>query len=132
MAAFFGKLVDRIRVERPPAGQPQPMIMNFHVLLAARPFGDYRMPDRDDPKKTSVVHPRFLTGESPGQDVSDRVRRKALAGYVTAKDNYYFSASFVNRVWGELMGQAFVSPVDNLGPLQPALYSDVLIGLAKA
>jgi hypothetical protein len=51
---------------------------------------------------------------------------------VTAPDNYYFSAAFVNRVWGELMGQAFIMPVDNLGPLQPALYSDVLIALAAS
>jgi hypothetical protein len=30
------------------------------------------------------------------------------------------------------MGQAFVMPVDNLGPLQAPLYSDVLIGLAAS
>src|SRR5260370_18786511 len=117
MAAFFGKLIDRPGIARRPADVPQrqgrPMIMNFETLLASRPFGDYRMPDRDDPKKTSVVHPRFLTGDSPGEDLSDRGRRKALAGYVTASDNYYFSAAFVNRVWGELMGQAFVMPVDH-------------------
>jgi hypothetical protein len=132
MAAFFGKLVDRIRIERLPGRQGLPMAMNFHTFLASRQFGDYRMPDRDDPKRTSSVHPRFLTGESPRQALSDRARRKALAGYVTASDNYYFSAAFVNRVWGELMGQAFVMPVDNLGPLQPALYSDVMIALAAS
>jgi hypothetical protein len=132
MAAFYGKLVDRIRVERLPGREGQPNPMNFHTLLAARRFGDYRMPDRDDPKKTSVVHPRFVTGETPDQELSDRGRRKALAGYVTASDNYYFSAAFANRVWGELMGQAFVMPVDNLGPLQPALYSEVLIALAAS
>ncbi len=132
MAAFYGKLVDRIRIERQPGRQGQTMPMNFHTFLVSRPFGDYRMPDRDDPKKTYAVHPRFLTGDSPGEGLSDRGRRKALARYVTAGDNYYFSAAFVNRVWGELMGQAFVMPVDNLGPLQPALYSDVLIALAAS
>ena len=106
--------------------------MNFETFLTARPAGEYRMPDRDDPTKNFAVHPRFLTGESAGQGLSDRARRKALAGYVTAKDNYYFSAAFVNRVWGELLGQAFVTPVDNLGPLQPALYSDVLIALSAS
>jgi hypothetical protein len=132
MAAFYGKLVDRIRVERQPGTQGAAMPMNFHTFLASRPFGDYRMPDRDDPKMTYAVHPRFLSGESPGEGLSDRGRRKALAKFVTAGDNYYFSAAFVNRVWGELMGQAFVMPVDNLGPLQPALYSDVLIALAAS
>ena len=46
----------------------------------------------------------------------DRGRRKALAGYVTAKGNYYFAAAFVNRAWGELMGQAFVMPAGQPRP----------------
>jgi hypothetical protein len=134
MAAFFGKLVDRVRVQRIPEKERRPgqPMMNFLPFLASRPFGDYRMPDRDDPKKTYAVQPRFLTGQTPGPNATDRARRKALAAYVTAKDNYYFAAAFVNRVWGELMGQAFVTPVDNLGPLQSALYSDVLIALAAS
>jgi hypothetical protein len=131
MAAFFGKLADRVRVQQIPEKERRPgqPAMNFQAYLASRPFGDYRMPDRDNAKKTYAVQARFLTGEAP-RAPGDRGRRKALAAYVTAKDNYYFAASFVNRVWGELMGQAFVTPVDNLGPLQPALYSDVLLGLA--
>jgi hypothetical protein len=139
MAAFYGKLTERFRFERAAMEQPskagkpaQPMIRNVLISLAPRPFGDYRMPDRDDPKKFSPVQPRFLTGESPGRSLNDIARRKALAGYVTAKSNYYFSAAFVNRVWGELLGQAFVMPVENLGPLQPALYSDVLLRLAAS
>jgi hypothetical protein len=133
MAAFYGKVVDRVRVT-PPFTQNKPGVQNrnFETMLASKPFGDYRMPDRDNPKKSTAVRPRFLTGETPAVFGSDRARRKALAGYVTAADNYYFSAAFVNRVWAELMGQAFVTPVDNLGPLQPALYSGVLLRLAAS
>jgi hypothetical protein len=126
MAAFFGRLSDRIR------RADRDERINFQTLLFARPFGEYRMPDRDEPKKTTRVSPRFLTGEEPGDGLSDRARRKALAKYVTARENYYFAAAFVNRAWGELMGQAFVTPVDNLGPLQPAVYSDVLVRLAAS
>jgi hypothetical protein len=124
MAAFYGKLGDRIKLEREP--------INFITSLGPR-FFEYRMPDRDNPKKTYSVKPKFLTGETPkGRILGDKDLRKALAGFITDKENYYFSAAFVNRLWGELIGQAFVMPVDNLGPLQPALYGDVLLQLADS
>ena len=53
-----------------------------------------------------------------------------MAKQVTSKDNYWFSAAFVNRIWGELMGQAFYQPVDNMGPLQDATFPGVLLRLA--
>jgi hypothetical protein len=130
MAAFYGRLTERYRFERQPSEGKQPMVANIHISLASKPAGDYRMPDRDDPTKTVAVEPRFLFGQTLEANRSDWVRRKSLAGFITARDNYYFSAAFVNRVWSELMGQAFVTPVDNLGPLQPAVYSDVLLGLS--
>jgi hypothetical protein len=78
------------------------------------------------------MHPRFLTGEAPGQELGDLARRKALADAITAKENYWFAAAFVNRMWGELMGQAFYQPVDSMGPLQEATYPEVLLGLAAS
>jgi hypothetical protein len=124
MAAFYGRLGDRIKFTREP--------INFETMLVSRGFGEYRMPEVENPRRGTTMQPRFLTGEKPGERLTDRARRRALAKYVTDKDNYYFSAAFVNRVWGDLMGQAFVMPVDNLGPLQPAMYSDVLIRLADS
>jgi hypothetical protein len=102
------------------------------MSLFSRPFGEYQAPGQEGPRQTTTTHPRFfLTGATPGRGLGDLDRRKALAGAVTAPDNYYFAAAFVNRVLGELLGQAFVEPVDNLGPLQPAIYSDVLVRLAQ-
>jgi hypothetical protein len=124
MAAFYGRLGDRIRFTREP--------INFQTRLVSRGFGEYRMPEVENPRRGTTMQPRFLTGERPGERLGDKARRKALAKYVTGKDNYYFSAAFVNRTWGELMGQAFVMPVDNLGPLQPAIYSDVMVRLADS
>jgi hypothetical protein len=92
--------------------------------------GEHQMPGLDDPKKTTLMHPRFLTGERLTPSQSDAERRKALAAYVTDKNNYWFSAAFVNRTWGELMGQGFYNPVDNMGPLQQATYPTVLVRLA--
>ena len=89
------------------------------------------MPDKDDPKKTYVMQPKFLTGEKPKRDLSDEDRRKQLSKYVTADTNYWFYANMVNRVWAELMGESFYNPVDNMGPLMEATYPEVLLKLAQ-
>jgi hypothetical protein len=100
------------------------------VKLVSLPFGEYRMPGREDPKKQTVTHPRFLDGKSPGERLSDGERREALADAVTSKDNPWFAAAFVNRIWGELMGQSFYQPVDDLGPQKEAVFPTVLARLA--
>jgi hypothetical protein len=124
MAAYFGKLVDRVKVQREP-------VYNFEMTLTQRFFGEYRMPDQAGPKKTHAVQAKFLLGGGEvGKFANDKARRKALADAITAKDNYYFAAAFVNRAWGQMLGQAFVQPVDSLGPLSTPVYGDVLVRLA--
>lgn len=39
--------------------------------------------------------------------------RRELAELVTSPRNRYFSESFVNRVWAELVGRGFVEPIDD-------------------
>src|SRR5207237_7450319 len=39
---------------------------------------------------------------------------------------------YVNRVWGELMGQSFYQPVDDMGPKKEAVFPTVLIRLTGA
>jgi hypothetical protein len=48
---------------------------------------------------------------------------------VTDKANYWFAAAFVNRLWGELMGQSFYEPVDDMGPQKEAVFPAVLTRL---
>jgi hypothetical protein len=123
MAAFFARLRDRpIR----DAGR----LGGFQLL--ALPRMEHQMPDKQNPQRTTTMHPRFLTGEALPRGQGDSDRRQALADAVTAKDNYWFAAAHVNRVWGELMGQAFYQPVDNMGPLQEATYPAVLLHLAAS
>lgn len=74
------------------------------------------MPDKDDPDKHYVTLPRFLDGQAPAQNIGDLERRSALAQYVTSKKNFWFAAAYVNRVWGEYLGQSFYDKVDDLGP----------------
>ncbi|MER3415449.1 MAG: hypothetical protein C4297_04445 [Gemmataceae bacterium] len=123
LAAFYARLRERpLREDNRLVG----------VSLISLPRPEHQMPDKDDPKKSTIVHPRFLLGQAVAHGLPDRERRQILADLVTARDNYWFAAAFVNRIWGELMGQAFYMPVDQMGPLQEATYPDVLIRLAAS
>lgn len=61
-----------------------------------------------------------------GGGMGDEERRKALANQITSRDNPWFAAAFVNRMWGEFMGQSFYSPIDDLGPQKDAMMPTVL------
>ncbi|MFQ3592863.1 MAG: DUF1549 domain-containing protein [Gemmataceae bacterium] len=126
MAAFLGRLGERVRLDRestPP---------KFEVSLTTRPFGEYRMPDLENPRRGTPVSPRFLLdGSTASRFSNDKERRKALAAKITDKNNYYFAASFANRIWGQLLGQPFVD-VEGMGPLNPPLYGETLMRLADS
>src|SRR5207237_2124957 len=88
---------------------PRPMrdgmrLAGLELFVRPRPL-EHEMPSKEDPRRTLVTHPRFLDGKSPGVNLPDRTRRLALANAVTDKNNYWFAGAYVNRIWGELMGQ---------------------------
>jgi hypothetical protein len=126
LAGYYARARER-RVRLPDAkGVP------FAFELASVPFGEHRMPDKDDPNRGTVMPAKFLTGQAPRPGLPDQARRAALADAVTSKDNYWFSAAYANRVWGELMGQAFCLPVDDLGPEKETVMPQVLARLAAS
>jgi hypothetical protein len=91
--------------------------------------GEHEMPSKEDPKKSFITYPRFLDGSKPGQLLGDHERRQALADSIVNPKNYWFAAAFVNRIWGELMGQSFYQPVDDLGPKKVACFTSLLTRL---
>ncbi len=117
----------RVR-ERPMFTNGQQPIVGLQ-LVSTR-FGEHQMPGKDDPKKTTAIDPRFLDGKAPGKGLSDHDRRAALANAIVDKNNPWFAAAYVNRIWGELMGQSFVLPVDDLGPTREAVLGNVLVRLS--
>jgi hypothetical protein len=123
LAAYFARLRER------PVRDGMRMI-GFQTVSTF--FGEHQMPGKDDPKKGTVMEPRFLDGKGPGAGLSDAKRREALAAAITSKENPWFAAAFVNRMWGELMGQAFYQPIDDLGPQKEAIMPDVVGRLAGA
>lgn len=53
-------------------------------------------------------------------------RREQLADWITSKDNDYFARSYVNRVWGYLMGVGLIEPIDDIRAGNPASNPELL------
>jgi hypothetical protein len=119
LAGYFARL--RERPLRTPGMQG--------VELVSAPQGEHEMPSKEDPKKGFITHPQFLNGHSPGRNLGDEARRKSLADDIVNKNNYWFAGAYVNRIWGELMGQSFYQPVDDMGPKKEAVFASVLTRL---
>jgi hypothetical protein len=94
----------------------------------------YTMPDLKDPSKSIPVEPRFFlaSSESPiPARLSVQERRELAAALITSRDNPWFAKALVNRVWYVLMGDAFVTPVDDLGPNREAKFPELFDELSS-
>ena len=88
--------------------------------------GEHLMPDLEHPGRpgTRVDPAFFLTGAKTAAGLPDADRRAAAADAITGSP--WFARAVVNRVFTELVGDGFYTPVDDLGPdrsvrLEPAL-----------
>ena len=88
--------------------------------------GEHLMPDLENPEEPGTrVDPRFfLTNAKLSPGLPDSRRRAAAAAAITG--NEWFAKATVNRVWTQLVGEGFYTPVDDIGPdrsvrLEPAL-----------
>ncbi len=56
---------------------------------------------------------------------NDASRRQQLAAWMTSPENPYFARSYVNRLWGYLLGAGLIEPIDDIRagnpPSNPAL-----------
>ncbi|MEZ6119429.1 MAG: DUF1553 domain-containing protein [Pirellulaceae bacterium] len=85
-------------------------------------------------RKGPVVSRRFLTVLSRGEDTSfsQGSGRKELAERIASRDNPLTARVFVNRVWGELIGQPLVASPSNFGqtgsvPTHPELLDELAV-----
>lgn len=93
---------------------------------------EHRMPDKEDPEQSHVMHPVFLLGQRSAEGLSDVDRRELFASYVTDQNDPWFARAYVNRIWSELMGEGFYEPVDDLGPGRTPRFPTVINRLASA
>lgn len=86
-----------------------------------------------DAKDGSISHPRTgnpVTPEFPyacdfetKEDVTDRER---LAAWMTSADNPYFARSYVNRLWGYMLGVGLIEPIDDIRAGNPPTNPELL------
>ncbi len=75
------------------------------------------------------VTPRFLDGtDYTGELIK---KRHALAEWMTAETNPFFSKAIVNRIWKHFMGRGFVEPVDGFGDENRPTNPELLTWLAE-
>jgi hypothetical protein len=101
---------------------------------AKRPSAEHYMADLKNPssKGTKMEPIFFVNGKRPRSGLPDEERRHALAKYLTADADPWFSRAYVNRIWSEMVGEGFYMPIDDMGPQRQARMPEVLDLLADA
>lgn len=66
-----------------------------------------------------------------GTDVEKgEATRRALAAWITSKENPWFAKAIVNRMWGHFLGRGFYDPVDDVRPGNPPTMPELLDRIA--
>ncbi len=65
------------------------------------------------------------------KDKEKPTRRERLAAWMTSEDNRYFAMSYVNRVWGYLMGVGVIEPLDDIRAGNPPTNPELLDHLTQ-
>ncbi len=81
------------------------------------------------PTPLGVTLAKLPDGKMPSPDANGD-RRRALADWLTAKDNRLFARNLVNRYWGYLFTRGLVNPIDDQRVTNPPTNPELLDALA--
>src|SRR5262249_29571298 len=71
-----------------------------------------------------VTAPKFPFPASHHKD-EKAGRRQELAEWISSPDNPYFARSYVNRLWGYLLGVGIIEPIDDIRAGNPATNAEL-------
>ncbi len=128
VAAFFTGIESEEKEEfqgMDMVGNPK-MMQNFLIKNSA----NERMATYEFDGTRETVPPRFLDNNEEYKGELTK-KREALAEWMTAPTNPYFSKAIVNRIWKHFMGRGFVEPVDGFGVENRPTNSALLEWLAE-
>ncbi len=120
-AAFFPRIA--VRPVQSPVRRSFEVVSDDRPDNGRRPNADNRrgkpehyMPNLDNPTAPGTkMQPKFfLTSAKMPFGTPDAERRGTVAKWMT--QNPWFATAFVNRIWGELVGEGFYQPIDDMGP----------------
>ena len=101
-------------------------------MQVGRGSTEHFMVDLNDPSSPGTkIEPKFfVTSYTPESGLADIERRETFSKHLTSPDNEWFSRAFVNRMWAEMTGEGFHTPIDDMGPDRIAVFPKVLDLLA--
>jgi hypothetical protein len=73
-----------------------------------------------------VTAPKFPFAVAHKKPAANAPRRIELADWLTSRDNPYFARSYVNRLWGYLLGVGIIEPLDDIRAGNPATNPELL------
>jgi WD40 repeat protein len=76
--------------------------------------------------RTGAVSSPAFPFECKHESNDGATRREMLARWLTSPDNPYFARSYVNRIWGYLMGRGIVEPLDDIRAGNPPTNPELL------
>ncbi len=82
-------------------------------------------------ERTGVVAAPSFPYENAYQRDDGMSRREELARWLTSAENPYFAMSYVNRVWGYLMGRGIIEPIDDIRAGNPPTHPKLLARLTQ-
>ena len=74
-------------------------------------------------RTNKVAAPQF---PYPAKAEEKGARREQLAAWMVSPDNRYFASSYVNRIWGYLLGVGLIEPLDDIRAGNPASNPELL------
>jgi hypothetical protein len=80
---------------------------------------------------TGQVAPPTFPYDHADKLSADRPRREQLAHWIASKDNQYFAKSYVNRLWGYMLGVGLIEPIDDIRAGNPPTNPELLDALTK-
>jgi WD40 repeat protein len=81
--------------------------------------------------RTQKITPPQFPFKANFQADEKATRRQTLAAWITSPDNQYFARSYVNRLWGYLLGTGIREPIDDLRAGNPPTNPQLLEYLAS-
>jgi WD40 repeat protein len=96
------------------AGQP------LYEVVADAPQGEVKH------ERTGAVTAPAFPFQSKHEQKESASRREQLAAWMTSPDNPYFAKSYVNRLWGYLLGRGIVEPLDDIRAGNPPTNPELL------
>jgi hypothetical protein len=87
-------------------------------------------PQVKHPRSHEPIHP-YPLGTTMPETSPQGDRRAALAAWLTAPENPWFSRNLANRYWAHFLGRGLVEPVDDLRATNPPSHPELLDLLAE-